>query len=323
MTRWGDALRCPSCAGSLERSSPGRRCASCGAEYPEKEGLLDFMPPGTGGMALEEREHYTRNIDYYVGMHETWRGSPFYRHYHREFLLDLETLPGGSLVLELGCGLGHDGLELLRAGYRLVETDVAPGQLGHARRMHQAEGFGEAAGHLLADAAHLPFADCSFDGVLMVAMLHHLPDPPGALREARRVLRPGGVLVLGTEPNAWQHAALFPLGKRLLGLGYRLAGRKEDPGETVSAADREAEGFSRHELEHLLMKAGFDSWELKPAGLLSAAAFFLGQQLSELTGRDVRLFTLERLGLAVDRALRSAGRLKVYPWHWNAVARRS
>lgn len=317
---WSAMLRCPSCGGSLEERSPGRGCPACGNEYAENEGLPDLMPPGTGGLALEEREHYTEKLDYYVGMHEAWRESPFYRHYHHRFLDDIRSLPAGSPVLELGCGLGHDGLELLRSGYRLVETDISPGQIGHARRMQHGEGFAERSFHLLADATRLPFADGSFDGVLMVAMLHHLRDPLKALREVHRVLRNGGLLVLGTEPNTWQHTALFPLGKRLLGFAFRLAGRKGDPGETVSAADKETDGFSRYELEWLLMRAGFDSWELEPAGLFSAAAFFVGQHLSELTGRSIRLFPLEKAGLTVDRALQSAGRLKRYPWHWNAVA---
>ncbi len=316
-----EILRCPSCGSLLERGASGARCAGCGSDYPDRDGMPDFMLAGAAGITVEEREHYTEKIDYYVDMHRTWCGSPFYRHYHRRFLAHLETLPPGSLILELGCGLGHDGLELLRAGYRVAETDVAPGQLGHALEMHGGEGFTGSSAHLLADAQHLPFADGSFDGVLMVAMLHHLPDPLAALREARRVLRPGGLVVLGTEPNTWQHTLLYPLGKRLLRLAYLLLGRKTDPGEAVSAADKETEGFSRGELEHLFMRAGFESWELEPAGFFSAAAFFMGQQLSELLGSPVRLFPLERLGISADEALEGMGRLRRYPWHWNAVAR--
>jgi SAM-dependent methyltransferase len=52
----------------------------------------------------------------------------------------------------------------------------------------------------VADAARLPFAAESFDAVLIRDLLHHLPDRMAALKEARRVLRPGGRLTL-IEPN--------------------------------------------------------------------------------------------------------------------------
>lgn len=316
-----ETLRCPTCAGRLRRGAASYACPRCACDFPDRDGLADFMPPGVDGMTVEEREHYTGNVGYYLEMHETWRGSPFYRHYHHRFLDDLRALAPGPEILELGCGLGHDGLALLESGCRVVETDVAPGPLGHAEEMHRRLGFGERSRHLLADACRLPFADGSFDGVLMVAMLHHLPDPRGALAEARRVLRPEGVLVLGTEPNNWQHAFLYPLGKRVLRVLHRLLGREGNPGDLVSAADKETEGFSRYEFEYALMRAGFETWELKPAGFVSAAAFFIGQQLSELLRRNVRLFPAERAGLAVDRAMERAGLPRRYPWHWNAVAR--
>ncbi len=315
-----EGLACPSCLGPLASVDEVWRCAGCGAEYGACDGLWDLTTASASGIPVLEREHYTDNIEFYLQMHSTWQGSPFYRHYHSRVLDHLKTLPAGSMILELGCGLGHDGLALLRSGYRLVETDIAPGQLLEARRLHSEEGFSAGSEHLLANAQHLPFAGDSFDGAMMVAMLHHLPDPVAALREVRRVLKPGGMLVLGTEPNTWQHTFLFPAGKRVLHLAYRLMGKKSDPGEMVSAADKETEGFSRYDLDYLFIRSGFERWRLEPAGFLSAAAFFAAQEFSEHFGVLVRLFWLERMGIAVDEWLERIGGLKNYPWHWNAVA---
>ena len=57
--------------------------------------------------------------------------------------------------------------------------------------------------YVVGDAAALPFATGTFDFVLMIEVLQHLPDPARALAEARRVLAPGGVLVL-TARQAWR-----------------------------------------------------------------------------------------------------------------------
>jgi ubiquinone/menaquinone biosynthesis C-methylase UbiE len=101
---------------------------------------------------------------------------------------------------------------LLREGYRVVETDISPGSLAEARRLHAEEGFSRASAHLLADAENLPFASESCDGAFTVASLHHLPDPLAALREIGRVLRPGGVVAQGPPPHHRHPPTLNPGG---------------------------------------------------------------------------------------------------------------
>ncbi|MBC7230771.1 MAG: methyltransferase domain-containing protein [Actinobacteria bacterium] len=255
-------------------------------------------------------------------MHATWCGSPFYRHYHASFLANFRTLPPGSIILETGCGLGHDGLELLRAGYRLVETDIAPGQLARARELHLSSGYGASSAHLLADAERLPLASGCCDGVLAVASLHHLPDPLAALREMHRVLRPGGMLVLGTEPNDWQNRTIYPAGKVLLKALRRFKGGPVGGEEMVSEADKLTEGFSARDLASLLREAGFTQIALQPAGYFSAAIFFLSTELSQMVGRPLRLFALEKALIPLDEALGRMPFLSRYPWHWNARANR-
>ncbi len=316
-----ELLCCPVCKGSLEEGTLFLTCPGCGVSYRAVEEMWDLTPPSVSRLKVSERDHYSSKTEYYLYMHETWCDSPFYRHYHRAFLDDLRRLPPRSLILETGCGLGHDGLELLRAGYRLVETDIAPGQLAQARRLHREQGFAETSAHILADAENLPFPSGTFDGSFMVASLHHLPDPAAALREMRRVLKPGGVLVLGTEPNSWQSRTIYPFGKRILGAVKRLAGKAPGVPEAVSEADQLTEGLSGPDLERLFREAGFARWELKPAGYLSAAIYFACNEFSQHSGRTLRLFPLERLTLPIDAFLARLPILSRYPWHWNAVVR--
>jgi SAM-dependent methyltransferase len=56
-----------------------------------------------------------------------------------------------------------------------------------------------------ADATRLPFADAAFDAVTMFDVIEHVPDDQGAIAEAWRVLRPGGVLLLSTPHVSWRY----------------------------------------------------------------------------------------------------------------------
>jgi SAM-dependent methyltransferase len=89
--------------------------------------------------------------------------------------LALQGAPGRSL-LDVGGGTGNYAEALQAEDWEVVVVDRAPEMLG--------------------DAEELPFADASFDAVMLVSMLHHVDRPTVALAEARRVLRHGGRLAL-------------------------------------------------------------------------------------------------------------------------------
>lgn len=91
--------------------------------------------------------------------------------------------------LDVPCGTGRFSALLERAGKRFVEADLSAEMLGAAARASSgARGF---AGAVRCDAARLPFADASFDVVLSVRFLFHVPRElrPSILREMGRVAR--------------------------------------------------------------------------------------------------------------------------------------
>ncbi len=99
-------------------------------------------------------------------------------------------------VLEVGCGVGAQLQILLRRfpELHLTGVDVSALQLHSAReRLVDAIAVGQV-DLLEASACQLPFPDDSFDGACVFWVLEHLNDHAGALRELRRVLKPGGVL---------------------------------------------------------------------------------------------------------------------------------
>jgi SAM-dependent methyltransferase len=112
--------------------------------------------------------------------------NPTWQRHVAAYRLCARFLPDG-LVLDLGCGVGHS-YELL-APRETVGVDAAAEALEGQRRKT-----------LVADMRRLPLPDGSFDSVLAVQSIEHVPDPERALSEAARVLRRGGAAVFVT-PN--------------------------------------------------------------------------------------------------------------------------
>jgi len=96
----------------------------------------------------------------------------------------------GKRLLEIGVGLGTDFVNFVRAGAEATGVDLTEKGVELVRRRLELEGL--TADVLVADAEQLPFEDGTFDRVYSWGVLHHTPDTARAVREALRVLRPGG-----------------------------------------------------------------------------------------------------------------------------------
>ncbi|HUP87345.1 MAG TPA: methyltransferase domain-containing protein [Acidimicrobiales bacterium] len=103
----------------------------------------------------------------------------------------------GARVLDLGAGTGAGSRAAQRRGAEVVAVDVAVGMLEVDADARPPAAVGDALG--------LPFAGGAFDVVLAAFSLNHLADPVAGLREAARVLRPGGGLVVATYASDDDH----------------------------------------------------------------------------------------------------------------------
>jgi SAM-dependent methyltransferase len=160
-----------------------------------------------GELSEQEKDAYRRNISR-IGLATYNR---LIRDNARAALDVIAVRSGRSL--DLGGGSGWLAAELARRGFEAVSLDIED---PHERSSQIAAGAGrrdfelvtdvldepnpEAVDYVVGDMDQPPFADGAFDLVTTSAALHHSPDPVRTLRQAARVLRPGGVLLALNEP---------------------------------------------------------------------------------------------------------------------------
>ena len=107
------------------------------------------------------------------------------------------ALPAGSRILDAGCGMGRVAVHLAQTnGYHIDGVDLLDFNINEAKNYALKNGQNQLVTFRVGDYTQLPFADDSFDGIYTMETLYHAPDYNVALAELRRVLKPGGRLVL-------------------------------------------------------------------------------------------------------------------------------
>jgi SAM-dependent methyltransferase len=187
----------------------------------------------------------------------------------------------GQSVLEIGVGLGTDHVQFARAGANLHGVDLTDKGIELVRRRLELEGLTSEL--QTADAEQLPFPDDSFDFVYSWGVLHHTPDTPRAVREAIRVLRPGGrICVMVYARHAWVSYGLWarhgPLSRRpLRSLSDVLHHHMESLG---------TKGYTKHEARRMFR--GVESLRIEKLTTPYDVEYAGG--LARLTGRWLGFF---------------------------------
>jgi len=163
----------------------------------------------------------------------------------------LRGLAGPAVIVDVGCG---DGSALAVAAsrnpaHRFAGIDWSAGALRRAQALGLTVVCADVSG------PGLPVADGVADVVIMSELIEHLVDPDGAVAEVRRVLRPGGSLLLST-PNlaAWYNRGLLAAGIQPIFSEVSLTGVFGRPGHVVAGHLRL---FTRRALTEFLTASGF------------------------------------------------------------------
>ena len=154
-----------------------------------------------------------------LGIHRAWK---------RDFIAALRPA-GGRTLLDLAGGTGDIAFGWREAGGGpAILSDINAAMLGVGRDRAVSRGHAGGVTVLVADAETLPLPDSSVDVVSIAFGLRNVTDKPAALREARRVLRPGGrfaclefsrvqVAALAPVYDAWSFQVLPRLGQAIAG----------------------------------------------------------------------------------------------------------
>jgi SAM-dependent methyltransferase len=167
----------------------------------------------------------------------------------------LGAVPAGSRVLDAGAGELKNKKYCSHLEYVSQDFNQYSGGEGALPEGIPTREWDTSRIDIVSDIVSIPAADSSFDAILCSEVFEHIPDPLAALDEFRRLLRPGGTLILTAPFSSNVHMAPYFFGT----------------------------GFSRYWYEHHLAKRQFDINELVPNGDWFA---LLRQELTRLGGLE-------------------------------------
>jgi SAM-dependent methyltransferase/uncharacterized protein YbaR (Trm112 family) len=195
---WKD-LVCPACRCSLgpaNASSSTLICFACSEKFPIVNGILRVLPKTASGLSsssngLAERNQFLQlktaasfgfEWTHFSEMYPEWENN----FWDYMFPRTAESFRG-KRVLDAGCGIGRHAYYAAFYGAEVWAVDISD-----AVEVAAKNAGGTGVRIIQADLNHLPFREESFDMVYSMGVLHHLPDPEGALRYLLRFVKPGG-----------------------------------------------------------------------------------------------------------------------------------
>ena len=184
-------------------------------------------------------------------LRERWWNDDF-----NDFLIETLRPRPGNRILDVGCGEGTAEVRLGRlhvSQMRLFGVDLMIERVMVAR--HEAAAHNQRVGYAAADACTLPFKDGVFDSTFCVALLQHITDAEGAVREFARVTSSSGRVIAVEPDNTSRYAySSTATGVRAFDIARRFfaaVAKAQGVAMTIDVGPRLAMLFSRYDIEPL------------------------------------------------------------------------
>lgn len=193
---------CPVCSGDFDTSEKGVRCSECGHQFEFENGIaLLFWPTNdkalAGDVTSAVKAFYEKNpFPNYDDVESSFTLRTKARRGIFAQLLD-DNVPLTATVLEVGCGTGQLSNFLGECSTRtVIGADLCLNSLGLAQTFKLRNGLNNVTFHQI-NLFRPPFRTESFDVVISNGVLHHTSDPCGGFRSIVRLLKKGGVILVG------------------------------------------------------------------------------------------------------------------------------
>jgi SAM-dependent methyltransferase len=189
-----NVVQCPDCGSALEPVDGAARCGGCGRRFDGSRNYLDLRPAS----AFAEQTKYTEAALHADARHEVIAPPVLGAKVRFDMLRQFLNPAPGDRIIDLGCGSGRTLAWARDSGAELVGLDVSPFFAPEAVARHDL---------VLGDLRRAPLRSGAFNKAWSLDVLEHLSRPAltDVLREAHRVLGPGGVLFVYTHVrrNGW------------------------------------------------------------------------------------------------------------------------
>jgi ubiquinone/menaquinone biosynthesis C-methylase UbiE len=295
-------------------------CLGCNSKFAIEEGIPILLPEQLEEFKKLEAEYHTKEACDYAKINMIF--SLRVERYHDKFLKYLHELPTSSVVFEVAGGDGNDAQKLIQSGLTVVQTDISLGMVKTAKSNLKNSTI-DNTDFIVCDAERLPCKNSSVDAIMIVGALHHLPSPEIFFIEAKRALKPGGLLIIGFEPNICQYKFVYPILKKIHALLY--SGGKVKPSQ-ASIGDQETNGFSNLDFWHFAKNAHLEVIDLQRIwyinGFIHTVLTHLNNKRSNQHQIDLPR-SLQKIIVVIDELISYIPYVRNLCWHWTCVIRKS